>query len=76
MFEDIVVEEEIEWTREQKTFVYVLKMLNELVEAGYVLGGEYTVTEKGLKVIEDFEPTTQEVEDCVGIMKQRGMISS
>ena len=74
MFEDIVVEEEIEWTREQKTIVYVLKMLNELAAAGFLTGGEYTVSEKGLKVIEDFEPTTQEIDDCIGIMKQQGMI--
>lgn len=71
MFEDIIKKE---MTREQKVFVYVIKTFNELVKKGLMKGGSFQVTEEGLKQIEGFEPTDDELRECIEHMRAGGII--
>jgi hypothetical protein len=71
MFEDIIKKD---ITREQKVLVYVLKTLNDLVEKGIMEGGGYQVTEEGLKYIKGFEPTDDELRECIDLLKADGVL--
>jgi hypothetical protein len=80
MFEDVLKpenEEEIDinnLTRDQLTIIYVLHTLNELVDKGLMEGKMCEITEKGLDLIKGFEPTEEELADCIQNMKEQGMI--
>jgi len=68
MFEDI-----IDYTREQKTFIYILNSLDEFKKMGLIEGGMFEVTQKGLDAIEGFEPTDEEIQKCMEEMRNEGM---
>jgi hypothetical protein len=79
MFEDVLVPEEEEidlenLTRDQLTVIYVLKTLNELVDKGLMEGKMYEITDTGLGLIKGFEPTEDELAECIRKMKEEGMI--
>lgn len=63
-----------ELTREEKSVVFCIKTLNDLIEEGLVTGGKYKVTEKGLKEIEDFKPTDEDIEFGMAILAREGLI--
>ena len=74
MFEDILQEKK-EFTREEKTLIFVLKTLNDLVDKGFCEGGGYEITEKGLEILGDFVPTEQEMKDCIENLKNSGDVA-
>lgn len=65
-------ENEISEERIQKTVVFCVQMLNELVEDGILEGGAYSVSEQGEKEIEDFKPTEREIEIAMAILAKDG----
>ena len=71
MFEDIISEK---FTREDKAIVYAIKTLNELVDKGLVEGKPFEITEKGFEMIEDFEPTDEELRLAMEKLKVAGYI--
>lgn len=78
MFDDVLDAEEKfdinNINREQKTLIYVLNTFNELVEKGLMEGGGYEVSETGLELIKGFEPTEEELQECIRQMKEQGIL--
>lgn len=59
-------------SRRQKNILYCVKTLNELVDMGILSRKALTISEYGLKIIEDFEPEEGEIEEAMNILKQQG----
>jgi len=65
----------IEITREEKCLLFAIKTLNELSEMGVLSNGGLKIDENAKIILEDFEPTTEELEKAINILKQEGYIS-
>ena len=61
-----------ELTRHEKSIIYCLRTLNELVKTGLLTGGMYQLTEKAQEAIEDFKPTDEEMELAMNALKRDG----
>lgn len=72
--EDFNLDSEKPLTCLEKSVVYCIKILNELVDAGIIEGKPYEVTEKGLKEIKDFDPTDEELKDGMLVLKSQGLV--
>jgi len=72
MFEDLMNQDE--FTREQLVMIYVINTMNELVDMGLLEGGVFNVTEKGLKLIENLDPTEEEIIKAIDGLKLAGYI--
>jgi hypothetical protein len=79
MFEDILnnieKDKKIELSRIQKTFLYVINTLNELVDKGIMEGKAFELSDNAYQYIEDFEPTDEEIQICMSYMKSEGYIA-
>ena len=67
MFEDIMNGDKIDMTREEWICLYVLRVMNELVEKGFMTGNPVKFTEKGDQVLNEWlennpHPTDEELE--------------
>lgn len=61
-------------TRIEKNIIFCVKVLNELVDVGILSGKVFTISEYGLKIIENFEPKEGEMEEALNILKQHGYL--
>lgn len=64
----------------QNIIVYVMGMLEDLVEDGFVVAGSTRLTDEGLDVYEElkkqgFEPTEKEINDCLALLQSEGVVS-
>lgn len=73
MFNDIL-KKDGDFDRKSLTFLYIIKSLDELKEMGIVEGGQYQMTEIGLKELEGFKPTEEELTEVLLEMKAEGML--
>ena len=67
MFDDIYAdneqEQETKLTRKEKVGVWVINEMNRLIDSGLINGKKYPLTQKGIDMIKDLNPTKQEIED-------------
>jgi predicted transcriptional regulator len=76
-FEDKMVEKaKKEHTRLELTLIWCIKYLNELVDAGIATGKPYTVTDRGEKVLEGFEPTEDEIKIALAVLRKDGVLNT
>lgn len=59
-------------SRIQKNILYCIKSLNEFVDMGILSGKALQINEYGLKIIKDFKPEEEEIEETMGMLKQQG----
>ncbi|MHA1701442.1 MAG: hypothetical protein ACTSWK_04150 [Promethearchaeota archaeon] len=64
----------VDITRKEKTIVYTVKMLNDLVKMGIISGGALKLGENAEDIIKDFEPSQDELEEAMLLLKQQGYI--
>ena len=72
MYEDIM--EKKEYSRFDLTCLYVIKTLNELVDKGIMTGNLWEITDSAEELIKDFEPTDEEMQLVIVLMKKDGYI--
>ena len=74
MFEDIL--EKTTLTHEEKVLLSVIKTLNDLTEMGILSGGAFTFPDpkKVDEILEDFEPTEDEIKEVMAWMAEKGYI--
>lgn len=76
-FEDKMVEKaKKEHTRLELALIWCIKYLNELNDAGIVAGRPYTVTERGEKVLDGFEPTEDEIQIALAVLRKEGVLDT
>lgn len=63
MFDDLIDIEETKFSRKEKVGVWVINEMNRLIDEGIINGKKHPLTEKGLDLIKDLNPTKQEIED-------------
>ena len=64
----------IEFSREEKALIYVIKMLNDLSTMGIMSGDCLKLGENAENIIKNFEPSKKEIEEAVSELKQQGFI--
>lgn len=80
MFEDILKDlkidgsEKIELNRTQKAFLYVIDLLNSLVDNGLMKGKVFKIAKEAYPLFENFEPTEKEITEVILFMKKEGYI--
>jgi len=64
-----------ELTRSQKTLLYVINILNELVELGMLTSGTLDIDERSKELIKDFKPTEDEMQNAILELKSQGYVA-
>lgn len=63
MFDDLIDGEEYEFSRKEKVGVWVINEMNRLIDEGIINGKKHPLTQKGIDLIKNLNPTKQEIED-------------
>lgn len=76
MYDDVLkkIESEEDLNREQMVLLYVIKCLDDLRHMGIITGGRYEMSKKGREVLGDFKATNEELEECLLMMRNGGLL--
>ncbi|MFW9871589.1 MAG: hypothetical protein ACFFG0_00640 [Candidatus Thorarchaeota archaeon] len=62
------------FNRQEKSMLFVIKTLNELVKKGILTQGGFQLSSKAEEAIKGFKPTDIEIQQAMAILKNEGYI--